>query len=486
MRMRRPESIFGILFFLSFCFFFTGVARVYAAGCADGASVNDVQALITKWGTLDQADSTKWTCTDVTDITKESSQISKYCVVSSGCQNGQFCCVPDTRLYITGTNTCAYRANQQDINAVEPRTSYPVSTWSCGRVIGSLASKYCVSSPDCDTKNQESCCAADALVAVGGDECAFDVTDQNQVLALEGKAGIAPAMDWSCQQVGDLTTDQKVIASYCVKADKIGTTCNGAQEYCCTPGARAKIQSDPNVPAGPLGDDCALAADETEVAAVKSPVRTAEWYCQNVSPDLALNGCVKSAVCSGGKMCCPPGIGALGRPQQSAGATKASAAPGFTLSNCTTDGKCQLDDLVRTGVNFARYLFGLSGAVFLAIFIYGGLRYLLAGGGDDTKKARDMLVNATIGMIIIFAANTAVRFIYTSLTNPAAQATKCDTTYGSQGYSCRTLGDASEAAQLGCMQDKKGGNNGLCGNAGANVYCCSIDAPKPQAKTTSK
>jgi len=80
--------------------------------------------------------------------------------------------------------------------------------------------------------------------------------------------------------------------------------------------------------------------------------------------------------------------------------------------------------------------------------------------------------------VIIFAANTVVRFIFASLTQPPTGGTATCDQYASAGYSCRKTGATAaeakaEAINLGCLM----GQNACPGL----YYCCSVDAPLPTA-----
>lgn len=144
--------------------------------------------------------------------------------------------------------------------------------------------------------------------------------------------------------------------------------------------------------------------------------------------------------------------------------TPAAAAPSgiipASVKNCIETGKCSLDDIVKTGVGFANFIMGLSGALFLAIFIYGGALYLLSFG-DKTmvQKGFNAIKGAAIGMIIVLSAWTIVSQIVkgigantgTTGAGPAIgggggiSATAC-TDKGSE-WSCKTF-DGSTSAQV--------------------------------------
>lgn len=55
---------------------------------------------------------------------------------------------------------------------------------------------------------------------------------------------------------------------------------------------------------------------------------------------------------------------------------------------------------------------GIVGALALAMFIYGGFTWLTSGGSTDKiKKGKDVLMWATIGLVVIFASYTLVDFL---------------------------------------------------------------------------
>jgi hypothetical protein len=59
-----------------------------------------------------------------------------------------------------------------------------------------------------------------------------------------------------------------------------------------------------------------------------------------------------------------------------------------------------------------RFAVGLSGALFLLYFIYGGFLWMMAGGeSDKVTKARQALKNASIGMAVIILSYTLISLI---------------------------------------------------------------------------
>lgn len=60
-------------------------------------------------------------------------------------------------------------------------------------------------------------------------------------------------------------------------------------------------------------------------------------------------------------------------------------------------------------IRLINYALGISGLVAVIYLILGGFSYITAGGNDDqTKKATKTLLNAIIGLIVIFSAYAIV------------------------------------------------------------------------------
>lgn len=95
------------------------------------------------------------------------------------------------------------------------------------------------------------------------------------------------------------------------------------------------------------------------------------------------------------------------------------AASAITLlPPCATgEGNCGITDLLSVFINVAEYLLGISGAVALGFFVYGGFVYVLSRGKpEEVKKATSILTNAVIGIAIIFLSGVLVRYTTQALT----------------------------------------------------------------------
>jgi type IV secretory pathway VirB2 component (pilin) len=57
-------------------------------------------------------------------------------------------------------------------------------------------------------------------------------------------------------------------------------------------------------------------------------------------------------------------------------------------------------------------LLGVVGSLALIMFIFGGITWMTAAGSQDkVKKGRDILVWATLGLVVVFASYSLVKFI---------------------------------------------------------------------------
>ena len=62
--------------------------------------------------------------------------------------------------------------------------------------------------------------------------------------------------------------------------------------------------------------------------------------------------------------------------------------------------------------NIVKVILGFLGVVMVIIVVYAGFLWMTAGGdSDQVKKAKDWIINATIGLLITIAAYTISGFI---------------------------------------------------------------------------
>lgn len=71
-----------------------------------------------------------------------------------------------------------------------------------------------------------------------------------------------------------------------------------------------------------------------------------------------------------------------------------------------------LTSLLAIGLAVIEILLFIAGIIAVAFIVYGGFRYVLSQGSpENTKIAKDSVLNAVIGLVITIIATTVVRFI---------------------------------------------------------------------------
>jgi len=89
-------------------------------------------------------------------------------------------------------------------------------------------------------------------------------------------------------------------------------------------------------------------------------------------------------------------------------------------SACPGGGVCITNPLAAGGIDSFQTLIGRAinsilgvvGSLALVMFVYGGLLWMTSGGSNEqVKKGRDILIWATVGLVIIFSAYGLVRFV---------------------------------------------------------------------------
>jgi hypothetical protein len=85
-------------------------------------------------------------------------------------------------------------------------------------------------------------------------------------------------------------------------------------------------------------------------------------------------------------------------------------------SDCSTsDATERINNLIHTIVNL---LSAVVGIVAVIMIIFGGLRYITSGGNDSSvTSAKNTILYAIIGLIIVALAQVLVRFTLNKVTN---------------------------------------------------------------------
>lgn len=93
----------------------------------------------------------------------------------------------------------------------------------------------------------------------------------------------------------------------------------------------------------------------------------------------------------------------------------------FGLDRANFDGTLQgsqddnLYDLIDKVMN---WLFGFLGILAVLVILYGGFKWMTAGGDDDkVGEAKKLIINGIIGLIIILSAYAIATFVFNEVQN---------------------------------------------------------------------
>ena len=78
-----------------------------------------------------------------------------------------------------------------------------------------------------------------------------------------------------------------------------------------------------------------------------------------------------------------------------------------------------LDDFVSVVVQVSVIVLGIVGSIALLMFIYGGVMFLISSGNSEkVTQAKQIIIGAVIGLVIVFASYTIIQFVFTALEIP--------------------------------------------------------------------
>lgn len=94
--------------------------------------------------------------------------------------------------------------------------------------------------------------------------------------------------------------------------------------------------------------------------------------------------------------------------------------------NTSQEGEAALASLIGAAI---KVLLGVLGVVLLGLIIYGGYLWMIARGNDsEVSKAKDIIQQAVIGLVIIVTAYIVADFVMSKLTSAVGSGTTTTTT----------------------------------------------------------
>lgn len=86
-----------------------------------------------------------------------------------------------------------------------------------------------------------------------------------------------------------------------------------------------------------------------------------------------------------------------------------------SLSNPLGEGEVAPEAIIGNVINA---VLGIVGSLALLMFIYGGLVWMTSSGNSEkVQKGKNILVWATLGLVVIFASYALVNFVLTDVIN---------------------------------------------------------------------
>jgi len=92
-----------------------------------------------------------------------------------------------------------------------------------------------------------------------------------------------------------------------------------------------------------------------------------------------------------------------------------AALPSLVPEVCTGTAEiseCNLDAVELMFTNVAQIILGVTGSVALAVFIYGGILFMISSGNPtNVAKGTKVLKTAVIGLALVILAGTALKIL---------------------------------------------------------------------------
>jgi len=148
---------------------------------------------------------------------------------------------------------------------------------------------------------------------------------------------------------------------------------------------------------------------------------------------------------------------------------------------CYCCGQCVPDDLLTVGNTVLKWLFGIVGAIGLAMFVYGGIKWITsAGAGGEVTAGKKAMTNAIIGLVIMFSAGAVVKWLQESLITDTS--VHVNITNEGANYSTSSTNTGASATEVhgttkmgeSCLYNQST-KSSYCADG---LYCYSIDQTK--------
>lgn len=84
----------------------------------------------------------------------------------------------------------------------------------------------------------------------------------------------------------------------------------------------------------------------------------------------------------------------------------------YNPNNAEYCGDYELNDMVGKIIRVSEIILGLVGSLALLFFIYGGVMFLISSGSQErVTQAKQIIVGAVIGIVIVFTSYMIINFV---------------------------------------------------------------------------
>jgi hypothetical protein len=105
----------------------------------------------------------------------------------------------------------------------------------------------------------------------------------------------------------------------------------------------------------------------------------------------------------------------INNPNSSSGTTSVCNEAGASSSAYCNETNNQTNNITGAGgviIKAVNIISIIAGVAAVAVIIIGGLRYVLSGGdSNSTKGAKDMIIYALVGLVVIVVAQSIILFV---------------------------------------------------------------------------
>ena len=93
-----------------------------------------------------------------------------------------------------------------------------------------------------------------------------------------------------------------------------------------------------------------------------------------------------------------------------------SACSSSTDRSATDCGDYAISDFLALAILISKYVFGIIGSLTLAMFVYGGVMFLIsAGSADKVGQAKKIITAAVVGLLIVFGSWLIINFVFKAI-----------------------------------------------------------------------